>query len=383
MILIPFISVLLSLPVVFGTDGGDVPVAPRLLENGSVAIVLQTFNQDTPLSYGVAIVPPDGSVPEIRTIETGMVDPLWTRGCCWTSDSTFAILLSTVADAQNLGEILICTLDDEPGVSSRTAIPAPDPRDENLETGISSLAGARPAGFLMTVDRYADGWEDLQVKTLLRLGPLADTIWSAEVPCTGWWMNQDLLRPLPDGGCAVASDEDGFSETLFLSRFSPSGGRLWSLEYATGGEMTHSMTELLPAPSGGLLAVGVTDLFSRQDHTFLLLIDSDGVIVSERIENGSGQLCLTCGLALPDGRFLLAGWTSEASDTPMSSLEKRDCIMVLGADGSVDSFTAGSAGDREPCFLLPDGDGVVIVGTVHSDEYDLSDLYVERLDDIP
>ena len=382
MVLMTLFALLSSQPAVIGTDGDDLPVAARLLDDGTIAVVLQTFHQNEPMSYGVTAVNPGDLVPEIMPVETGFEDPLWTSGCAWISDSSFTILLSS-ADGQNPGEILVCTMDDEPSVSARFAVPPSPSPGEGMETGISSLVCAFPDGFLMTSDSYADGWDDFQAKTLFRLGPHAETIWSAEVPCSGWWMNPDLIRTLPDGGCAVASDEDGFSETLFLSRFSATGERLWSMEYTTGGEMTHHMMELLPAPAGGLLAVGVTDLFTMRDHAFILLVDSTGTIVSETVEDGPGNLRLTCGLALPDGRFLLAGWTSEAGEYPMDRPGITDCLVTVDAGGAVEALTTLSGSDRQPCFLLPDGNGVVLVGMMPSTDSDGSDVYVERLEEIP
>jgi hypothetical protein len=385
MVLMTLFALLSSQPAVIGTDGDDLPVAARLQDDGTVAVVIQTIRDEGSIGYSLALFPPGGESATLSEIDTGLAEPTWTRGCFWVSypwrDDVFALLVADGWDREDEPQILYFEMGTDGSANrsfSADFLRIPD-------GWRVSAATAAPNRFTyITLDECGADGEGLVGKYLEMIGMQGEGQWRFEVPCEGWWMNPDLIRTLPDGGCAVASDEDGFDETLYLSRFTGGRvGRLWSLEYETGGEMTHHMTELLPAPDGGLLAVGVTDLFTMRDHAFILLVDSTGTIVSETVEDGPGNLRLTCGLALPDGRFLLAGWAAEAGEYPMDRPGITDCLVTVDSRGAVEALTTLSGSDREPCFLLPDGNGVVLVGMMPSTDSYGSDVYVERLEDIP
>jgi hypothetical protein len=369
-----------------GTDGDDLPVAARLLDDGTVAVVIQTIYNEGPIGYSLALFPVEGHAATLTMLDTGLEDPTWTRGCFWLSSvlpsftSMFALMTADGWEREDEPRILYFRM----GRGGSTSLYSEADLPQVSDAWRVSAAAAAPHQFsYLTMDEYGEDGEEVVGKHLVMISMQGEEQWISEVPCEGWWMNQDLIRTLSDGGCAVASDEDCGSETLFLSRFSVSGRRAWSMEYATGGEMTHCMTELLPAADGGLLAVGVTDLFAMRDHAFILLVDSTGTIVSETVEDGPGNLRLTCGLALPDGTFLLAGWAAGAGEYPMDRPGMTDCLVTVDSRGAVEALTTLSGSDREPCFLLPDGNGVVLVGTIPSTDSSGSDIYVERLEDIP
>lgn len=374
--------------VTFGTDGNDVPVAARILDDGTCAVILQSSPAEGPMSYSITLVRED-SEPDMDRLHTGMEDPTWTRGCGFLSDDAFALQLASWITVDEFSAILVYQGGTEP--SDIAWLPQEGSLDSGADgyTVLSSiLALPGDSGYLMTTDLIDPDYDELVRKDLYRLGASGDTIWASEVPVEGYWMNPDVIRSMPDGGCVVASDEDGFSGILQVSRFDRIGDLLWSTQVDAGGEMTHSVLDILPAADGGILLVAETDLFQMQSHCLLVMIDKNGNVVSEVLEEGLGHMSCTDGIRLEDGGYLLAGWTAEQDQQMMHSFDMVPVLVRLDSAGEVLGWETypGPLSRSAPRFLLETPDGFAMIGNCWDENgYSSAEAFVEFVDirDIP
>lgn len=369
--------------VTFGTDGRDLPVSARVLEDGC-AVVLQCADPEGGMSYMLVFVPGDGSEPILAPLDTGIDDPTWTRGCGWLSDESFALQISSWETVREFSEIQIYSHALDPAdilwIPEEGYLNAGDQGYTEISSMLP-LQGA--AGYLMTSDLYdADSY--VLRKDLLKLDSNGDTLWVSEIPADGVWMNPDVLRAMPDGGCVVGSDEDSFSTTLFLSRFDRSGGLIWSAEVDAGGEMTHSVQDILPARDGGTLLIGDTDLFRMQYHSLFVMLDARGNVVKETLEYGLGHMVCNSGIPLQDrGGFLLTGWTGEKNEDSMHSVEMKPVLVLLDPFGNVIGWDVlrGLAEYTDPLFILETENGFALVGNCwDEDGYYTADAFVQFID---
>ncbi|GEM_PF-5804351 len=375
--------------VTFGTDGRDVPVSVIALDDGC-AVVLQCADPAGGMSYVLALVPFDGSEPVLAPLDIDIDDPTWTRGCGWLSDDSFALQLSSWETVREFSEIQIYSRDTDP--ADIIWIPEEGYLDAG-DLGYSEISSMLPlaggSGYLMTADLHDADSDDVLSKDLFRLDSHGDTLWVSEIPVEGWWMNPDVLRSMPDGGCVVGSDEDGFSSTLFVSRFDRAGDIQWSAEVDARGEMTHSVQDILPARDDGTLLVGTTDMFRMQYHGLFVMLDARGNIVKETLEYGMGHLVCNSGIPLEDrGGFLLTGWTGEKNEEMMHSVDMDPVLVLLDPFGNVMGWNVlpGPAEYTDPLFILEAGDGFILVGSCwDEDDYYTADAFVEFIDqrDIP
>ena len=374
--------------VIFGTDGNDVPVAARVLEDGTCAVILQSSPAEGPMSYSITLVRKD-SEPDMDRLHTGMEDPTWTRGCGFLFDNAFALQLASWITVDEFSAILVYSGDTEP--SDVIWLFQEDSLDEGAHdhpelSSVHVLPGG--SGYLVTTDLRETDQEGVFEKELYRLGAEGDTLWASVVPVEGYWMNPDVIRSMPDGGCVVASDPDNFSATLFVSRFDWSGDALWSTSIDTGGEMVHKVRDILPAIDGGILLVAETDLFRMQNHCLLVLIDKHGNVVSEVLEDGLGHMSCTDGIRLEDGGYLLAGWTAERDQQLMHGFDMVPVLVRLNDTGEVVGWETfpGHRSRSEPLFLLETPDGFAMIGNCwDEDGYSSAEAFVEfvGLRDIP
>lgn len=384
-----FIHVLLILTqsVTFGSPiMRDVPIAATLLPDGSCGILVQSHVPECPLTLEIVILAPGDDpimIPILRNIE----DPVWPRGSGWTSDGILSLIVSSYSTGHEFSHIVTLTSE---GILSNS-IRVPGSGQSLSVTGgkfyeINSLLPLFDgSGYWLSTDLVDnESWEVLS-KFLFRLGPQGDTLWSRDLPCPGYWMNPDIIRSMPDGGCSVGSDEDGFNALLFINRISSSGELIWSVEIETGGEMTHAVEDILPADDGGTLVIASSDQFGMQDNCLICLVDSEGEIVNEVFEAGLGHAVCTCGVPI-EGGFLLAGSTGPINEDRAMPIEEDILLLRLDEHGSPTAMDViPFDGNCEPLFLLETRPGYLIIGTCWEDIYTNSDVFTMLIpkDEIP
>ncbi|MCD4846866.1 MAG: hypothetical protein K8R76_01595 [Candidatus Aegiribacteria sp.] len=381
------ILLILTQSVTFGSPiMRDVPIAATLLPDGSCGILLQSHVPECPLTLEIVILSP-GDDPVIISILRNIEDPVWPRGSGWTSDGMLSLIVSSYSTGHEFSDIVTFTSE---GVLS-DSIRIPGSGQSLSVTGgtsyhINSLLPLFDgSGYWLSSDLVDyESWEVLS-KFLFRLGPQGDTLWSRSISCPGYWMNPDVIRSMPDGGCVVGSDEDGFNNLLFLNRISSSGKLIWSVEIETGGEMTHVVEDILPANDGGTLVIASSDQFGMQDNCLICLIDTEGEIVNEVFEAGLGHAVCTCGIPI-EGGFLLAGWTGSVNDDGAIPVEEGILILRLDEYGTTVAMDViPFDGNCEPLFLLETQPGYLIIGTCWEDIYTDSDVFTMLIptDEIP
>ncbi len=364
----------------------DTPISSTLLPDGSCGILVQSHVPECPLTLEIVILTP-GDDPVMIPILLNIEDPVWSRGSGWTSDGMLSLIVSSYSTGHEFSTIVTLTSE---GVLS-DSIRVPGSGQSLSTTGETSyhinslLPLCDGSGYWLSTDLVDnESWEVLS-KNLFRLGQQGDTLSSRSISCPGYWMNPDVIRSMPDGGCAVGMDEDGFNSLLYLSRISSSGELIWSAEIETGGEMTHAVEDILPANAGGTLVIASSDQFGKQDNCLICLIDSEGEIVNEVYEAGLGHAVCTCGIPIDDG-FLLAGRTGSVNEDWSMPAEEDILLLRLDEHGTpIAMDVIPFDGNCEPVFLLETPSGYLIIGTCWEDICTNSDVFTMLIpkDEIP
>lgn len=381
------VLLILTQSVTFGSPiMRDVPVAATLLPDGSCGILMQSHVPECPLTLEIVILTPGDDpvmIPILRNIE----DPVWPRGSGWTSDGMLSLIVSSYSTGHEFSDIV--TFTSEGILSNSIRIPGSGQslsvtrgRSYDINSLLPLYDGS---GYWLSADLVDnESWEVLE-KNLLRLGSQGDTLWSRSLPCPEYWMNPDVIRSMPDGGCAVGSDEDGFNNLLYLNRISSSGELIWSVEIETCGEMTHAVEDILPANDGGTLVVASSDQYGTQDNCLICLIDSKGEILNEVFEAGMGHAVCTCGIPI-EGGFLLAGRTGPVNEDRAMPVEEDILLLHLDEHGTPTAMDViPFDGNCEPLFLLETRSGYLIIGTCLEDIYNNSEVFTVLIakDEIP
>ncbi|MBD3277106.1 MAG: hypothetical protein GF388_02300 [Candidatus Aegiribacteria sp.] len=371
----------------FGTPGSDTPVAARVLENGTLAVVVQTYPPEGDMYYWLALVDPGNETEMARDrLRTGLEDPAWTRGCGFTSDSTFAIEVASWETSQEFTQIQFYQLTSRKPLHI-FEIPSTSGTMEDSQLNVfHPLPGIE--GSFLTTDIYGES-ENVAQKHLVRLDGEGDTLWVSDMPFQGWWMNPDVVRPMPGGGVATTSDEDGFSPILAVNRYSGGGDLLWSAEVDTEGEMLHSAHDILPAPNGGTLLVASTDMFRLNYHLLAVIFDENGEVLNETVESHEGNLQCLCGLTLPEGDFLLAGGSQPCGEGSTAMARAMAPTLVrLDSRGNVLGIEVleSPAYNAAVRIILRDGEDFLLLGSCSGNGNDYStNLFVQEIDrtDLP
>jgi len=374
--------------VIFGSQiTNDIPVAASMLSEECCGLLIQSNVAECPVTYEILLVVPGGSQVAIP-LETGIDYPVWARGSGWTSDGVLSLILSSYPTGHEFADIVCFTADGELSGSIRLPESGQSLSAEGQFYAINSFLPCEDgSGHWMTADLiHSEETYEVLSKTLFRLGAQGDTLWSSNISCPQYWMNPDLIRPMPDGGCVVGSDEDSFNEMLYLSRFSSAGDLLWSTEIETGGDIIHTVEDILPAHNGGTLVVASSDC-RTQDNCLICLIDRNGKTVNRVFEAGLGHAVCTCGLPIEDG-FLLTGWTGPVVEDRTQPVEEDIFLLRLDENGTPVSMNSIPAEDnltRNPRFLFKTPDGYLVVGNCWEDYWLRSDIFTMLIpeDEIP
>ena len=188
---------------------------------------------------------------------------------------------------------------------------------------------------------------------------------------------------LSDGGFAVAgwsaSKGAGFQDAWVL-RLDSTGRILWDKTYS-GPKYTHAgANSIVATPDGGFAVAGSTQSNGAGGHdAWVLRLDSKGRRLWVKIFGGPNADRASSIVTLPDGGFAVAGTTSSKG-----SGNKDARVLRLDSAGKIlwDKTFGGSKRDGASSIVaLPDG-GFAVAGFTSSKGAAKEDAWILRLDSI-
>lgn len=242
--------------------------------------------------------------------------------------------------------------------------------DEGEAVVITADQGCMIAGY---TNSYGAGDKDFY---LIRTDSSGDTLWTR----TYGGAYDDLawaVAAAPDSGFIVAGRTKSFgsgSWDVWLLRTDAAGDTLWSRTF--GGYSWDSGKGVQPTADGGFIVNGYTMSFgSGQSDYYMLKVNSSGDLLWSRTYGGDHYDNGTCVLQLPDGGYLLGGYTKSFGDT-------NGDFWIIRTDANGDSLWSqiyGGAGIEalNGMDLTLDG-GFILTGK--TDSYgDLSSAWLVRI----
>ena len=123
------------------------------------------------------------------------------------------------------------------------------------------------------------------------------------------------VREVPSGGYVVAGYTSNFTpndtDGLVL-RMNTNGDTLWSLVYNGPSSKEDCFYKVVPTADGGFVLCGYSRSFGSGDNAFYMKLNSNGVIQWVKNWGGSGIERAQDIVELPDGKFVLCGYTTSS-----------------------------------------------------------------------
>lgn len=182
--------------------------------------------------------------------------------------------------------------------------------DEGESVAITEDQGYLIAGY---TNSYGAGDKDIY---LIRTDSSGDTLWTKTYGGTG----DDLawsIAAVPEGGFIISgrtSSSGAGSWDVWLIRIDADGNMIWNRTY--GGSGWDSGLEVQCTTDGGFIVGGYTmSSGAGQTDYYMLKIDASGNLTWSRTYGGSNYDNGTSVLQVPDGGYLLGGYTKSFGDT--------------------------------------------------------------------
>lgn len=230
---------------------------------------------------------------------------------------------------------------------------------------------------------YADFW-------LLRLSATGDIVWQrtlggtlideahdvlvtadGDIIATGWARSANGDVTDPQGGY-----------DYWVVKLDADGDLLWQRNYGTA--LDESARSIAPAPDGGFLLCGIGSGepgapvgHHGYSDVLLIKIDEDGDVEWSRYYGGSNAERVMEVLALPDGRFCVAGFTNSTDGDVASNIaEDQGQVWVFAVDGAGEllwenSFGGTDLNDTGEALAPGPNGGVVVCSTAYSVDGDV------------
>lgn len=160
---------------------------------------------------------------------------------------------------------------------------------------------------------------------LIKLSGSGDVLWTTRLLAQNVESGQKIRRPTGlaptrDGGFVVLGDD---RVGWFIRKFNANGGTVWTKKVVDydGNSQEHYEDQLIQTIDGGFLVTGTRRYQRTYTSTFVTKFDQDGGLTWERevryshnMATQDNGLTSTKGiLSLPDGGYVLVGFTSENS----------------------------------------------------------------------
>ncbi|GBC85869.1 hypothetical protein HRbin11_02328 [bacterium HR11] len=186
------------------------------------------------------------------------------------------------------------------------------------------------------------------------------------------------VRPTPDGGFVVAGYTSSFTAGgeagAWVFRLNAAGGLVWQKVYGPGVAYGLDRTS-----DGGFVVAGATTAFGAAGlDAWVLRLDAQGNVVWQRRYGGSGSDVAYSVRAVPDGGFVVAGFT-----TSFGAGSYDAWVLRLDAAGGVLWQRAYGGGLQDWAYAVDrtsDG-GFIVAGYTESFGAGANDVWVFRLDD--
>ena len=205
-------------------------------------------------------------------------------------------------------------------------------------------------GFLLVgrTDSFGAGGDDMYA---VRIDQDGNVKWSKTYGGSFYEDANAVAGPLADGGFLLVGKTWSFGtgrDDMYAVRIDKDGYVLWSKTYGESrGDQANAVAG--PLDDGGFLLVGKTYRGAREDEMYTVRIDKDGNVVWSKIYGRSDDDRAYDVIALPDGGFLLVGWTDIGPGENMYAVR----IDSLGASGcqetsSTTQTTAAATQETDP-----------------------------------
>ena len=177
------------------------------------------------------------------------------------------------------------------------------------------------------------------------------------------------VREVPSGGYIVAGYTSNFTpndtDGLVL-RMNTNGDTLWSLIYNGPSSKEDCFYKVLPTADNGFILCGYSRSFGSGENAFYMKLNSSGVIQWVKNWGGSGIERAQDIIELPDGKFVLCGYTTTAPAKYYDAF-----ILKIDQNGNTlwsKNFGGTAYDDANSLKLLSDG-GFIMGGQSNNQLY--------------
>lgn len=170
------------------------------------------------------------------------------------------------------------------------------------------------------------------------------------------------IEPIADGGC-ILSVSDSDTAELRVYRLDGNGQVLWSRVIEQDAGVTAELTDIMELEDGGFLCIGtVTQSSTLQYRGLLVSIDSSGEELWRRVDWYQDHTSFQSAAILPDGNYLVLGWTAVESD--FGVLDSDVLLVEIDCSGSTATgMQVEYPGNQKPLFMLcQDGNEITVAG---------------------
>ncbi|OWY20626.1 hypothetical protein C7N43_00040 [Sphingobacteriales bacterium UPWRP_1] len=192
----------------------------------------------------------------------------------------------------------------------------------------------------------------------------------------------EAIVELPDGGYVVAGYSGGlFDYDYMILRLNADHEVVW--QQLLGGSSVDEAFDLALAPGGGFIVTGYSQSLDGdvgQNNggidTWVVKLNDAGEIEWSRVLGGSGEDFFRSVIALPDGNFLVAGYSDSADGDFTENLGYKDLWLVkLSAAGDVLwKRSYGGTGNDNASDIVLDAEKqqLVVIGSTSSTDGNIS-----------
>lgn len=183
------------------------------------------------------------------------------------------------------------------------------------------------------------------------------------------------IEATTDGGSILTGwtvTDSTTGKDVYVLRLDAAGDTLWTRAY--GGPGDDFGTAVCPVAGGGFLVAGWTDSYGAgSDDVYLLFLDADGDTLSTHAYGSVNQDYAEAVIEAPDGNFLLAGVTQDAT-------EAMSRIFLLEVDIGGDTVWLHTYDEGFGYDVIQTNDGGFALAGSHFNDFPNRNAYLLRTD---